>query len=359
MLFFYSGIICVCGRNQEADKDAMMKEELDFTYETVGPSGEEPTDYSNVVISAADRDTIQSGNYKAAILLHTSADWTNAVIAGAQSMFDSLGIEVVAITDAEFDPNKQRADIETALALKPDIILTLVLDPVSGAEALRQAIAQGVTVVLLSNLPEGFSHGDDYAAIVTDDLFNMGRSVAEMIGEDLDGKGDVGLLFHDANYYVTNQRDQAVEAVLLRDFPDINIVAKQGIADPNDGEAVASALLTRYPDIDAIYAPWDTIAEGVVAAVRTVNRDVGVYTIDLGANNILNMVTDGNVRGVVADLPFNLGETMAAVGALGAIGISTPPFITVPAIKINKDNVAEGWKKSLNRELPPEILSEL
>lgn len=352
------GALFAGGESEDMMDEDMMDEDM-MVLETMGPQGEEPVNYDEVFISSADRETIRSGNHRAAILMHTSADFTEAVIAGAQSLFDELNIEVVAVTDAEFDPNKQRTDIETALALDPDIIITLVLDPVSGAVALKQAVDQGVSVVLLSNLPENFVHGRDYVGIVTDDLFKMGESVAEMINDHLGGSGKVALMFHDANYYVTNQRDQSVEAVLRRDYPDIEIVSTNGIANPADGEAIASAILTQYPDVDAIYAPWDSIAEGVVAAARGSNSDVAVFTMDLGANNVLDMVKDGNIKGVVADLPFVIGETMAKMGALGILDRPAPAFVTVPAIKINKDNVELGWEQSLNRTLPPEIAGEL
>lgn len=327
-----------------------------FVYETIGPQGESPTSYEDVVLSDSDRDSLKSGSYKAAILMHSSSDWTNAVIAGAKDTFASLGIEVVAVTDAEFDSNKQRTDVETTLALKPDIIVTLVLDPVSGAVALQQAIDQGVKVVLISNLPSDFVHGRDYAGIVTDDLFQMGKSTAEMIGESLKGKGNVALIFHDASYYVTNQRDQAVEAVLKRDYPGIKIVTKKGIVNAGDGDVIASAILTQYPKVDAIYAPWDTIAEGVVAGVRASGRDdVGVFTMDLGANNAMDLAKGGNMRGMVADLPYVLGETLAKMGGLSVLGEQTPAFVTVPAIKVNRENLESNWERSLNRPLPDDV----
>lgn len=350
-------IITGCPRSEE--EDAVNLE--GFIFETVGPQGEEPVDYQDIAVSTAEAEQINQGEYKAAILMHTSGDWPNAVIAGAEDAFATLGIEVVAITDAEFDSNKQRTDIETALALDPDIIITLIIDPVSGAEALRPAIEAGVQVVLLSNLPQDFVHGTDYASIVTDDLFNMGKSIAELIGEELNGEGNVGIIFHDASYYVTNQRDTAVEAVLARDFPDIDVVARSGLANPDDSEVIASALLTEFSDLDAIYAPWDGPAEGVVAALRAAGREdsVSVFTMDLGATNVLNMARGGSVKGVVADLPFDLGQTMANIGALATIGVATPAFVTVPAIKVQQNNIARTWERSLNRALPDEIASEL
>jgi ribose transport system substrate-binding protein len=342
----------VFARGQQSDSGTAET----FVYETRGPSGEGPTSYQDVALSAEDVAAVKNGKFKAAILMHESTDWVNAVIAGARDTFGQLGIEVVAVTDAQMDSNKQRTDIETALALKPDIIVTLVVDPVSGAVALRQAINQGVKVVLISNLPSGFVHGKDYAGIVTDDLFAMGKSVAEMIGDSLGGQGEVALMFHDADYYVTNQRDKAVEAVLRRDYPGIRIVAKQGIVNPSDGETITSAILTQHPNVNAVYAPWDSIAEGTVAAVRTSGKkNIGVFTIDLGANMAMDLVTGGNMKGMVADLPYVLGETLAKMGALSKLGKSTPAFVTVPAIKVDKNNIRTEWQRSLNRPLPVEI----
>lgn len=327
-----------------------------FVYETVGPMGESPTNYEDVYLSSDDKAAVKAGAYKAAILMHTSSDWTNAVVAGAKDMFAELGVEVVAVTDAGFDPNKQRTDVETTMALDPDIIVTLVLDPVSGSVALKQAIDKGIKVVLISNLPSDFVHGQDYAGIVTDDLFQMGEATAQMIGESLNGEGEVALMYHDANYYVTNQRDQAVEAVLNRDYPGISIVTKKGIVNPSDGDVIASAILTQFPKVDAIYAPWDTIAEGVVAGVRAAGRDdVGVYTMDLGANNAMDLVKGGNMKGMVADLPYVLGETLAKMGSLSAIDKDTPAFVTVPAIKVDKENIETQWERSLNRPLPNDV----
>lgn len=325
--------------------------------QTLGPNGEIPTSYQEIQLGEGARDAIKGKGYKAAILLHTTSDFSNALEAGAKSVFDELGIEHVVTTDAEMDPAKQRTDVETAMALQPDLILSLVLDPVSGAAAFRPAVANDTKLVFISNLPSGFQHGRDYASVVTDDLYGMGEAVAEMMAEGMGGKGKVGLIYHDANYYVTNQRDQAVKTVLEDRFPDIEIVAERGIANPNDGEAIASAILTQYPDVQAIYAPWDVIAEGVVAAARSAGRkDLQVYTMDLGAANALDLVKGGNMAGIVSDLPYEIGRTLARIGAKSLMGEETPAFVTVPARKITAQNIVQEWRTILNREAPQEVI---
>jgi ribose transport system substrate-binding protein len=241
--------------------------------------------------------------------------------------------------------------------LKPDIILTLVIDPVAGAEAFRPAVEAGVKLVFMSNLPQGYVQGKDYVGIVTDDLFGMGKAAAEMLGDALNGKGNVAWMFHDANYYVTNQRDNAFKTVIQNEYPGIKIIAERGVANPADAESIASAIITQHPEVNGFYVPWDTPAEGVVAACRAARRpDIKVVTLDLGANNALDMAQGGNVVGIAADLAYMLGYSKAMLGAYGILGKKAPAFVIVPAIKVTKDNVVQGWRESLHTDPPPELM---
>ncbi len=325
--------------------------------ETVGPNGESAVPSSDVVVSDEGAAKLKEGGHKAALLWHTSADFVNAVTAGASDEFERLGIEVVATTDAGFDAAKQKSDAETVMAKEPSIILTLPLDPVTSAEAFREAKDAGVKLVFLSNLPADYQHGTDYAAIVTDDLFQMGKQAADALAEAIGGKGEVAWIFHDADYYVTNQRDNAFKTTIEKDYPDISITAEQGISDPARAEEIANALLTRNPDLDGIYVTWAGPAEGVLATLRANgNSDTKIVTLDLSEPVALDMVKEGNVAAIVADEAYELGRAMAAAGAKALLGEEVPPFVIAPAITVTKDNVAEGWQNSLNREAPASVL---
>ncbi|MER9864762.1 substrate-binding domain-containing protein [Mesorhizobium sp. M0185] len=325
--------------------------------QTVGPSGETATPSAEVRLSDADLAAVKEKGYKAALLWHTSSDFTNAVTAGAKDEFARAGIQIVATTDAGFDAARQRSDIETALAARPNVILSLPLDPVTSAEAFRQALTDGTKLVFLSNLPKGYKHGADYAAIVTDDLFQMGKQAADALAKALDGKGKVGYIFHDASYYVTNQRDQAFKTTIEKDYPGIKIVAEQGISDPARAEELASAMLVQHPDLDGIYVTWAEPADGVLSALRASgNTKTKIVTLDLAEPVALDMVKGGNVTALVADKAYELGRAMAAVGVKALLGQETPAFVVAPALTVTKQNVAQGWKDSLNRDAPQSVL---
>ena len=236
--------------------------------ETIGPGGESATPSSSVVVSEDKVAEVQAAGYSAALLWHDQSDFVNAVTAGASDEFARLGIEVVAVTSAGFDAAKQRSDIETAMAKSPNIILSLPLDPVTSAAAFEEAREAGVALSFLSNLPADYKHPDDYAAIVTDDLFQMGKQAADALAQAMGNEGSVGWIYHDAAYYVTNQRDNAFKTTIENDYPNISIVAEQGISDPARAEEIANAMLLKNPDLGGIYVTWAGPAEGVLAALR-------------------------------------------------------------------------------------------
>ena len=325
--------------------------------QTVGPGGESATPSSEITLSDADLAGLKDKGHKAALLWHTSSDFVNAVTAGATDEFARAGIPVVVTTDAGFDAAKQRSDIETALAAGPDVVLALPLDPVTSAEAFREASGSGVKLVFLSNVPADYKQGTDYVAIVTDDLFQMGKQAADVLAKALGGKGKVGWIFHDATYYVTNQRDNAFKTTIENDYPDMEIVAEAGIADPARAEEIASAMLLQNPDLDGIYVTWAEPADGVLAALRASgNTHTKVVTLDLSEPVALDMVKGGNVAGIVADEAYELGRTMAATGMKALLGEASPPFIVAPALTVTKENVAEGWQQSLHRDAPQSVL---
>src|SRR5690242_939849 len=325
--------------------------------QTHGPNGEPPTPTSAIKLGDDEVAKLKEGHYTAALLWHTSSDFVNAVTAGATDEFKRLGIDVVAQTDAGFDAAKQKSDIETVLAKKPSVILALPLDPTTSAEAFRPAVEAGTKIVLLSNVPSGYKQGKDYVAIVTDDLFQMGKEAADALAAAIGKKGKVAWIFHDAKYYVTNQRDNAFKETIEKDYPDIKIVAEAGIADPARAEEIANALLTKNPDLDGIYVTWAEPGEGVLAALRAAgNTKTKIVALDLSKPIALDMVQGGNVVAIVADQAYELGRAMATTAGYGLLGKAAPPFIVAPVITVTKANVSEGWQTSLHRGPPDSVL---
>lgn len=324
--------------------------------ETLGPNGEKATPSDDFFLTEDKITKVKDLKLSAAVLLHdTTSDFSKALLRGIEIQSIILGIDIKMIKDCKFDPVKQNEHYIEAIESNIDIIFTLVVDTAMAVETLKLAVDKGVELVFLSNLPNGFIHDKDYASLVTDDLFLMGQYVAEMIIKDLKNQGQVIWFFHDSTYFVTNQRDLAVKTVLEAKNSNIKIVDEVGLSSIDSVSKAVRSSIKSNPGVDAIYLPWDTLAIDAVNVLRDLNRpDIKVYTMDLGLENVEDMLNNGNVKGIVADYPYKLGAVMTCIGGLAGLNISAPPFVTVGATKVDKNNVREKWVEVFSAAFPLE-----
>jgi ribose transport system substrate-binding protein len=322
-----------------------------------GPSGEAAVSAKTLQLTEEEVQKIKEGNYKAALVMHYAGnDWATAQIDGLKATFNKMGIEVVAVTDAQFKAEKQVSDIETVLAKKPDIIVGIPVDPVSTASAFKKAADSGVKVVFMDNKPDGLEAGKDYVSVVSADNYGNGVQAAEIMAEKLGGKGQIGVIYHDADYFVTKQRTEAFEKTIQEKYPDIKIVERGGIIGPNDGEKVASGMLTKNRDLDGMFVVWDVPAEGALAAARTSGKkDFVITTIDLGTNVALDIASDGMIKGLGAQLPYDQGISEAILAGYALLGKEAPAYVAVPALAVTKENVIDAWKLVYHQEAPQSI----
>ncbi|MDR0137845.1 substrate-binding domain-containing protein [Metabacillus idriensis] len=322
-----------------------------------GPDGEAAVSAKTLELTEEEVQKIIEGNFKAAIVMHYAGnDWATAQIEGLKATFARMGIEVVAVTDAQFKAEKQVSDIETVLAKDPDIIVGIPVDPVSTASAFKKAADAGVKIVFMDNKPNNLDAGKDYVSVVSADNYGNGVQAAEIMAEELGGKGNIGVIYHDADYFVTKQRVEAFEKTITEKYPDIKIVERGGIVAPNDGEKVASGMLTKNPNLDGMFVVWDVPAEGALAAARTAGRnDLVITTIDLGTTVAIDIASDGMIKGLGAQLPYDQGISEAILAGYGLLGKEAPAYVAVPALKVTPDNVLDSWKLVYSKEAPDTI----
>jgi ribose transport system substrate-binding protein len=349
--------------SQKADPDKALAE-LQQTPLSKGPNGETPAAAESVTLTPEEIAKIKELKPKAAIVMHYAGnDWSVAQVAGLKEQFGKMGIEIIAVTDAGFKPEKQVADIETVLAQKPQIIVSIPTDPVSTADAYRKAAEQGVKLVFMDNVPKGFEAGKEYVSVVSADNYGNGVAAAHLMAKALKGKGKIGLVFHAADFFVTRQRLEGFKNTITENYPQIKIVGEQGIGGPDfsgDGDKAASALLTSNRDLNGIWAVWDVPAEGVISAARSAGKDdLVITTCDLGLNVSIEMAQDGFIKGLGAQRPFDQGTTEALLAGYGLLGKQAPAYVALPALPVTRENLLQAWKEVYHAEAPDTIKSSM
>jgi ribose transport system substrate-binding protein len=351
----------------DAEVDQAFLEQVDAALTEVesqvlstGPNGEEPESADVAELTDDQVQQVKALGASAAVVMHYAGDdWSTSQIKGLKDEFGRLGIDVVSVTDADFDPAQQVSDIENALTQQPDVIVSLPTDPVATAGAYRAAVDAGVKLVFMDNVPDGFVAGKDYVSAVSADNFGNGVISAHLMARSLGGRGTIGLIFHEADFFVTQQRYDGFKQTIEQDYPDIEIVEEQGIAGPDfagDAQTAANAMLSQHPDLDGLWAVWDVPAEGVLAAARAAGRDdLKVATQDLGLNVGISLAQDENVVGLGAQRPYEQGVTEARLAALSLLGEETPAYVALPSLGVTHENVLEAWETVYAEEPPADL----
>ena len=181
------------------------------------------------------------------------------------------------------------------------------------------------------------------------------------MAQEMGGRGTLGLVWHDAGFFVTMQRYDGFKKTIQEEYPGIEIVADKGV-NGNDMADRRPAGRERDPRQEprhrrASGRVWDVPAEGILAAARAAGRDdtLRIVTEDLGLNVAISMAQGGAVKALGAQRPFDQGVTEARLAAYGLLGKQAPAYVALPALPVTQDNYLEAWEQVYHQP-PPDIL---
>jgi ribose transport system substrate-binding protein len=371
-LFAAALVAAACGGNDQgapqrpADPALVAKADgalRRLTHETLskGPNGETAVSPQSVRLSARDIAQIRAKKATAAIVLHYGGnDWSHAQVNGLKSEFKRLGIKVIAVADPNLNADRQASDIQTILARKPSVIVGLPVDAVADAPAFKAASKAGVKLVFMDNSPTGMKAGKDYVSTVSADNYGNGVAAAHLMALAMGGQGTLGLVWHDAGFFVTMQRYEGFKKTIESQYPRIKIDADKGVNGDDmaiAAQQAANAILAKHPNIDAIWGVWDVPAEGILAAARAAGRadTLKIVTEDLGLNVAISMAQRGAVKALGAQRPFDQGVTEARLAGYGLLGKKAPPYVAWPSLPVTQRNYAQAWREVYHQP-PPDIL---
>lgn len=295
---------------------------------------------------------IKDGNFRVAICMHMLNNDVNVTKANLiKDTLESYGIDVIAVTDGESDVDTMITNLETVMAMSPDLIISIAYDVNAMVPIFEQVRDAGIKLVFFECAPTGFEAGKDYAALVSTDYYGNGRFAAEYMAYLLDYKGTVGIAYYDADVWTCNQRDQAFRDVMEK-YPDIEVVADQGYADFNQAGVVGDAILAQYPDVDAIYATWDSPAEQIIESAVAVGRDdLIVTTVDLGDSSARIMAENGMIKAIGSPRSYEDGNAIAMSALYALIDKDLGSgYIATPTMGVTSENLLDAYKTIFNTE---------
>ncbi|MCL2601538.1 MAG: D-allose transporter substrate-binding protein [Treponema sp.] len=254
------------------------------------------------------------GSAEYAVILKTLASpFWQGVKEGVESKAAELGVSVdIFAAISEDDVEGQLQLMENAISRGYKAIGVAPISPVNLNSAIADATRRGIFIVNIDemvNLENLRAQSGAVQGFVSTDNVSVGMLGAGHIISTLAGGGQVAIIEGRAGNTSGEDRRQGA-ARAFNAATGFTIVASQ----PADWDRtmafdLTASLMTRFPNLRAIYACNDTMAMGALEAVRQAGRNIIVVGTD-GNPDALESVSRGELAATV----------MQDTNAIGSIG---------------------------------------
>lgn len=266
--------------------------------------------------------------------------WANAAKAELEKEHKDLKVTIKTAANAGEQAN-QLQDLVTA-----NKINALVIFPFESA-ALTKPVAQvkskGVYVTVVDR---GLTDTSAQDAYISGDNTAFGKVPAEYLAKALDGKGNIVALRGIATT-LDNERMDAFNSV-MKDYPDIKLLdAKYANWNRDDAFKVMQDYLTRFKQIDAVWAADDDMAVGVLKAIEQAKRDdIKIVFGGAGSKGMIKTLIDGKDPRIQANVSYSpkfIYEAIKMTAEARLKGEALPATSIVPSVLITKENAQDFY----------------
>jgi ribose transport system substrate-binding protein len=320
-----------------------------------GPNGEKASSVDAVKLTDAEAAKVKAGNFKVGISMQTmNLDWSQLQVQGITDTLKKYGVEVIGTASAEYQVDKQIADIENTIQRHPNGIISIPVDGTATAATYKKVSQAGIKLVFMDNVPTGLKHPQEYSAMVSADSEGNGQIAAKVLASCVPKGGTVGLVNFGVDYFSTTERTKAVNDWMKKNRPDIKI-KQVAFTDPSKVGQIAGDFLTANPDVKGVFAVWDQPALDTLTSMRAQGINTPMTTVDLGLESAIEIAKGGPLKATGSQRPYDQGvaEAMAMMKAL--IGQTPPAWIGVQSLPVVQSNVLESYKTVFKKDPPPQL----
>ena len=321
------------------------------------PNGAPATAPHVLTLTVAEIAKLKAGKFRAGIAMQAlDTPWNSLQVQAITETLANYGIEVVIVTDASQNPSRQAGHLRGMIDRKVDVVFSVPIDPATQTAAYKRVADAGIKIVFMDNVVHNMTPGKDYVTVVASDNEKNAIFATEELIKAIGGKGEVGLItFSFDSYYSIAARKAGFEKTIAK-HPGIRLAATERFTQPSEVYNKTIAMLRANPNIKGIFAVWGDPAMQAAAAARAIGRgDVIITTNDLG-NDTAVYVARGDIFAIGAQLPYDLGVAEANAAAYALLGKPVPPYISLPALRVKKENLLSALRLVTKEPAPAEVV---
>lgn len=266
----------------------------------------------------------------------------------AERYTQELGLDAT-VMDPQGDPTTQFNQLQSMVSQRLDVIVLWPTSQGALIPAVRQASRAGIPVVT-SNSPIDEAGHRYVAAHTGPDDCAQAQQAAEMLGDSLDGKGNIVVVEGTPGYSVSILRKNCFLETLEDAYPEVEILDSQSAEWSREkAQTVMETFLTKYGDrIDGVYAFDDGMGLGVISALKGADREPGevkVVTANLFGEG-WDAIKAGWETGSNYQSPIDDAVLAIQTAVKVANGIEVPEIDQIDTPKVQGHNVDQFERPS-------------
>jgi ribose transport system substrate-binding protein len=249
----------------------------------------------------------------------------------------------VVSTDAEGDAAKLTANVEDLLSQKVDGLIVSAAWIEAAPEALDAIKAAGVPVVLVDRMLKG----SPFTSWIGPDNYAIGVGIGEYIVKRLNGKGRIVVLRGGpADNSIGLDRTNGMLSVVEKSGIQVEKAPDFGGWSVDGGFKLMEDMLTKFPEIDAVFCENDSMCLGAQRSIKDAGRSDKIFlgSVDGEKAALKEIMADGTNYGATGQ---NNSDQIGRAGfnRLMAIlaGAEAPEKTVLPSPIITKDNAVKFY----------------
>ena len=268
---------------------------------------------------------------------NTSEYWMS-VNSGMEAAAAKYDMDVITLApDSELDREVQEKQVEKLIGQKVDALAVAPIDSYCIPDYLKEIQKKRITAVSFDN-----GMGSEELPYIGINNHKTGYRLAEKLAEQLDHKGQVGIVAGDLKQKGHRERVEGFEEY-MRSEPEMTVqFIESGYANLQMSEQKVRNLMEQYPEIKGIMATSAVTAMGLVDELK--DTDIKIVAVDEQEDS-LKAVEKGQISALAAQSGYEIGyETIHYIQKLRE-GKKTKKNEYLKAEILTQDNVKEYRRK--------------
>ena len=242
--------------------------------------------------------------------------------------------------EIEYFSCQSPADVDCQIAQIEDAVVqgfdAMVITPMGTdvIPAMNAAVDDGLVIVLADNNLEDFTKK---TAVAATDNVKGGQAAGEYLKSVLKEGDKIGLMEGVRGVPALDARIQGVKDALEGTGVEVIIGGAETKCDAAQGATVAEDLLTREPDLTAIYSACDDPAIAAATVANDKGKDIMIVGYD-GLPTAAQAILDGDMTATIAQFPGRMAELGVDAAVNAVRGNPVEAFIDTGTELVTSEN---------------------